>query len=252
MKRVVIILLMFALITNPISFSTYAETEYYNYLSEDEFLTMVEENEFYFEYNDYFISNEYDVSTEILDIDSNPIGRMARVELEYGNSGSEYVSFASFLVFSYEYSTGVLNVNLVDNNELYSNKKIIVNDLIQGTSVVVDVSNEEFIEEFLNEVEAEIELEEINYENTLESMGDDNAEIAAGYWCFGCTQYETQPNTWDNNCISKFGWACGAVGISTGLPGYLLCSGITVLACWVPAYKICVAGKWSSNCPIQA
>lgn len=211
-------------------------------LTEKEFITIIHNNEFYDEYREHFLSKDFEILTEIKDENKRPVGRMARIELDYNNTNTEFVNLTSYLVFSYEYEENQLNVFLVDNSQLYSNKSIIVNDLLLNTSETIDVSDEEVFQEFFNEVDNQLE-------EALETYASDNETNLNSLICFQCTKYENSSNDLSTSCMSAFSWVCGAVGKVTNLPGFLVCGGIALLSCWIPAYKICVDGKWFTNCP---
>jgi len=185
----------------------------------------------------------YETLLEIKDITEQAYGRMARIEVEYNLDSSSEVSIMSYLVFIYEYETGKLTELLVDNSQLYEDGIINIIDFEDYSIDIHDLSNDEFYHEYINTINQDLQ------ENELTSITESDINHNR-YLCFRCTQYESSNHDLSDSCMSAFSWVCGAIGIKTGLPGFLICAGAAVVSCWVPAYRICVDGEWSTTCPL--
>ncbi|PLR76247.1 hypothetical protein CU633_16230 [Bacillus sp. V3-13] len=182
-----------------------------------------------------------------------PIGRVARFEFDFKNDEDEIVKVNSYLTYVIDYEKGTLEEYIVDYSELYTSKRIALHNLIEETVEYHDVSQVEGFQEYISEIEnnLEQELNEAKEEEALQASDGSGAAIqAAGTVCWQCSKYETSKSNRSSWCDYFFSVGCGAIGMKTTIAGWLLCSGVQGVACWIPSYRICVQGKWTSICPM--
>lgn len=172
------------------------------------------------------------------------------MEVEYNLSNKDEVNIMSYLVYTYEYENGEFKEFLIDYSNLASNEQINIHNLKEGSIETHNVGENEFFQEYLNNIQNDLEQAQTQYDGTLASLNEGDVS-ASSYICFHCTRYQSSSHNHSSGCREAFAWVCGAVGIKTGLPGFIACAGVAVVSCWVPAYRICVDGFWSDTCPIQ-
>ncbi|MBY8909852.1 hypothetical protein K6L05_08610 [Salinicoccus roseus] len=215
--------------------------------NEEDFIYLIKNDDFYLKYEDIMLNKEFETITEILDSEGNANGRIARIELEYNQDENNIVNNLSYLIYALDYESQEVQVFLLDNSEMYEEAMITINYLNSGAEESVDISDEDFYQEYKQNVDMEIQQALKN-----ESKAQKDPRNANKYNCFSCNRYISSSSSYSNSCLSKFGWICGAVGIKANMPGYLLCAGAAALSCYVPAYKVCVSGSWKTTCPTQA
>lgn len=65
--------------------------------------------------------------------------------------------------------------------------------------------------------------------------------------CWQCTKYVTGGGDYSGKCQTAVAGACTLAKLN--IYGRVLCALGLVVACYVPKYKICVAGQWMTTCP---
>lgn len=180
--------------------------------------------------------------------DTTAIGRVARYEIDYGNSDEDLVKISSYLTYAYDYETGVLEEILIDYSQLYESQKIIVRDLSKDLVEEIDVSDNEAFTSYLEEINANVERE--IEKQQMQSSGTESELMAGGTVCWQCTQYDSSGHDRSSWCDYFFSVGCGSLAFKSNIAGFLLCAGAQGISCWIPAYKVCVLGKWMTTCPI--
>lgn len=238
--RVFMWLLVFVIMLGSFGFSG-TSTKASGAITEKEFLKLVEKTDSYKAHRKE-LTNEPLLHETV--VDGVGLGRVARYAFEYNHTEKDIVKLDSYLTYAYDYKTGELEELIVDYSLVYKEQRVLLHNLSNGQVDSYDVSQEEMFQEYINEINKSVEEESIKAES-------ENGEVTAqGTVCWQCSKYESSPHDRATWCDYFFGVGCGYIGTKTTIAGWLLCSGIQGIACWIPAYKICIAGKWMTTCPV--
>ncbi|WP_026582272.1 hypothetical protein [Bacillus sp. J33] len=216
-------------------------------LSEKEFMKAVRKADEFKDFKSSFLNGADAKPKALIDGNGSQYGWAVQYEIEYNAKNvflneEAIVNFSSLLSFSYEFDSG-LKVRLVDYGRLLDDQAFYIKDLRSDEETKIDVSKDHTFKEFLAEVEMKKkEVLEKAAKNSLET----DKSTAAGELCYYCTKYE-----W------RGGYPCAAAAmesetsVSSQLATHGLDEDAVTANCYVPRYKVCVAGEWRTYCPIQ-
>lgn len=221
-----------------------------NLISEKEFLNLIKDSELYNEFKDDIDLGVPSLFNPVIDDDQIQVGYIAQYEVEYNNSSKtgQQILLPSVLIFVYD----------------STNKNDKVDSIFINYSEVLDNDNIEIKYSSDEELDFNIDINEHDdlnaYFAELKNNLSDDKLSSPGYGdrCWVCTEYETGGGTFLSD------WCNLIVGMTLGTAiAYLDKKGVdlvvfssviiglnTVLFCYVPKYKICVDGYWSTVCPI--
>jgi hypothetical protein len=274
MKKLLCLLIVFSLL---ISFSTTpnpssvkaqsAQIEEIN--SEEEFMELVRNSEYYKELSEKYQLEEPVVKEEFLKDGETiqSLGWSARYEFNYKEEEQKAkgeLIMKSQLVFIYHSYDKYLSVDIVDYSDMPQKGIVRIVNLIDDSVTTFDVSKENWFHNFKKELKKKYKdakkkaaeyakrIEKQN-SNTTEQAGNSSngVEAQAEPMCWWCTSYETHGGELDGLCSYIGGSICSLLAKGKkALAGYIMCNGGVLLACWVPEYKYCVDGIYG-RCATQ-
>ncbi|GLB60469.1 hypothetical protein [Cytobacillus sp. NCCP-133] len=216
--------------------------------TEKEFMKAVKKADEFKDFKSSFLNNSAVKPKPLIDDSGSQYGWTIQYEIEYNEKNlflneDALVNFSSLISFSYEFDNG-LKVRLVDYSRLMEDLAFYVNDLRIGEKTKIDVSNDSIFQKYLTEVE-------INKKQAIEKADENKVEpseniTAAGQLCYYCTKYEWRGG---HTCAPAELQSAASVSYQLNENG-LTEDGVTP-DCYVPRYKVCVAGEWRTYCPIQ-
>jgi hypothetical protein len=212
----------------------------------------VKRSDEYKKYKKDFLKNQTAVFNPVEDHNGQLIGYTVRYEIKYNETkpsskNQVALNYNSLLTFYYDFQLGKLGVIIVDYSQMAKDKVVYVRDLDSAKVEKVDVSANRRLTGFVKntKTKAKIELNSVKKGNQLYS--DISPKGTHPAMCWICSKYKKGGGTHDGECERLLGAAC-YIGAKT-IWGKLICAGGTVVGCYVPKYKICVAGSWH-QCPL--
>lgn len=225
-----------------------------NLISKENFLERVKESEEYNNFKEDLLDNQSELMEtveSIKDDDGNLLGYMIHYETKYNEednytlySGSAQakISFNSVLTFYYDMQQDEFGSFILDYSQLAKTHSAYLRDLQSDYVKEIDMSNrEDLMEEVANaksKAKTEMEMTDKNNEYSLQNLP----------MCWHCTRYETVGGHRHQTCEDVADILCGETLGTIPIVGSLICKGTTILSCYVPKNKRCVAGRWL-QCP---
>lgn len=233
----------------------------------DLFFEKVHSSQFFNEYKTQMISDQPILVKDYLDENREKAGYIAQYEIEMAteevvntsdgnNEMSLKTTITSLLTFLYNQEKGVMEVLLIDYSSIEKNGNIYLKNLTNNDTramSVEDNENEE-LQQMQKEMDTKKEEVVLDAERELLSSKKSKEVDALRYQCnyWQCTEHETGGGNYHGDCAMLAGSACTFMSRVAPV-GSLICVGVNLIGCYVPKYKICVDGFWSTNyCPIQA
>lgn len=250
-------LILFALVAISIfNYSVYAKSN--GIITQDQFLSMVKENESYKEYSKYFTSNEPTIIKEIKDKKGGFIGFIGCFSFYKEDSNDSKIKVFSSINFAYDIDSNKISVTITDYSKLMVERKIYLKDLSTNETTIQDTNENIKINDFanmLNEKENSLkELKNVKYNEFKNIQNKKNKDVSQNLLlsneaCYICLEYTTVPTTYDSACCIAQSAACSFL---TFPPAIAACLASELITCCVPGYTYCSNGVWSSgNCPTQ-
>lgn len=221
-----------------------------NLISEKEFLDLVKNDELYNLFKDYIDLDEPSLFNPMIDDEQIQIGYIAQYEVEYNNpsKNKKQVLLPSVLIFAYDSTDEVNKVHsiFINYSEVLDNDNIEIKYLFEEElDFKININEHDDLNEYFSELKNKLS------DDRLSSPG-------YGDTCWVCTEHETGGGTFVNDwCGIIVGMTLGTAvdflkvrGYSIGIFSSVIIGLGTILFCYVPKYKICVDGYWSTNCPI--
>lgn len=218
-----------------------------NLITEDEFFKLVKDNKYYKQHKEYFISEQPELFNPIINDANLQTGYILQYELSYGfNDSEDVIKIPSLLIFAYDSSlvNNELQVILIDYSKTLKDDSIGIKHFNEDIDLDININEEKYLDEYFSKIK------------------QDNNELMNVYqetMCWKCTKYVEGGGYF----ISEW---CGLIvgktidaalefleekGISFSIFGKVLLGiGGVVLSCYVPKYKICDDGYWSTICPV--
>lgn len=159
-----------------------------NLISKEEFITLVHNNQYFQEYSSSLISEEPMLINPALDEDNNQIGYVAQYEIRYGHDKSDEVKFSSLLTLIYIHETKTIESYILDYSRIYE-KKIYVHNLNSGISEAHSVDGIEVFDEFLDQVQEDLEEYKQEIEEQSALVGEGDIVLLQQEYCWICTEY---------------------------------------------------------------
>ncbi|MFE7152848.1 hypothetical protein, partial [Heyndrickxia sporothermodurans] len=251
-----------------------------NTITQDQFLKYVKKSKMFKELKKDFLSKDikkYYLLNPVINEDAEQTGWIVQYEALYNveeskgkkNKGNENpkveATLTSLVSFMYDFETKKLNTYVIDYNRLIDEKAIYLRYLDSGESEKIDVSdvdgvNEE-LEPFITTVEDEIANKEKDLEEASENIQStstapvaitDIEPLAAGNICYQCSKLQKYQGDYSPECKKAVGTVCSVKITGPKLLKWaktLICAGTKIIGCYIPAYYICVEGKWMTTCP---
>lgn len=208
--------------------------------TETEVLGMVQENSHYLKYKDELISEIPKLVKQTTD-GVNGTGYIIQYDLKYRYQEQGMGKFSSLLSFVYSQNTNELNVAIIDYSGVMENDEVYVLDLEKGErELAFSVIDNQTIQALKNKVKNEV--------NSMLAKKESNnqSNLYVPDHCYVCTKTEYHPSDLSGDCSGLIGTAC-KIGTKNIFVKMACQAGIYVF-CYVPAYTICVEGRWSNVC----
>ncbi|HET7578978.1 MAG TPA: hypothetical protein VFK33_06830 [Bacillales bacterium] len=217
------------------------------FITKQEFLQHVKRSHQYKRFKHEFLENQSPKVKVLKDENGKLIGYITKYAIKYNETKSSHlnpvaINFNSLLVFGYDVDKGQYRSGIIDYSQLAKEKAIYYRDLKSNKSRRIDVSDNKQLNSYVKaaKTRAHKKLEHFQKSKIRYLHVKPLGGYTAGR-CWTCTKYEYHGGYPSYSCHIIIGLPCSTVGV---VWGRLACFLGDVIGCYIPEYKICVAGYW--------
>lgn len=269
-KKVICLLIVITMVMSNISVlatDTIIETK-------EEFIYELKNNDFYKEYKQFMTTEQPLLTNYLYDEEYNKVGYITQYEVELNSKEvklenkkelsdtliSIEMTITSLMTFIYYDETNSIEAILIDYTPLGTKEEVHVNYLTTGSLDIlpINIIDNEELSNIAKEIKNDKEHLITEYKNDNEELItefedyiNNNSQITPLRSCqtWRCTDFKSGGGYWDGDCSIVIGAVCSTISYFYELAGAVCSSAGILISCWVPRYKICVAGTWAPVCP---